>query len=240
MSDTNTPGEGAELDFDAIYRGESPLGDRAPWDIDGPQPDYVSLEEAGLISGAVLDSGCGTGENALFLAGRGYAVTGLDLAPTAIAIARRKAADRGLAATFDIADALELSGYHEQFDTVLDSGLAHLFDDDELTRYAAALHHACRPGASVHVLGISDRAAASIREGFGELVERMEAEMADGDMEFDQMLPSITADRLRAGFADGWTVASLVETTLRAILPFQAKPVDLLAWRGHFHRSAPA
>ena len=41
------------------------------WDIGRAQPVFVSLHEAGEISGDVLDVGCGTGENALFLAERG-------------------------------------------------------------------------------------------------------------------------------------------------------------------------
>ena len=49
-----------------------------------------------MISGSVLDAGCGTGETALYLAGRGHAVVGIDFAPAAIARARVKAAARGL------------------------------------------------------------------------------------------------------------------------------------------------
>ncbi len=45
---------------------ESAYQETAPWDIPGPQPAFVGLEEAGLIRGSVLDAGCGTGENALY------------------------------------------------------------------------------------------------------------------------------------------------------------------------------
>ena len=56
--------------FESAYAG------RAPWDIDGPQKAIV--EVADRIAGSILDAGCGTGENALFFAGRGHKVTGID------------------------------------------------------------------------------------------------------------------------------------------------------------------
>jgi len=58
--------------FEKAYHGTP------PWDIGRPQREFVRLEEAGKISGDVLDVGCGTGENALFLAGCGHAVWGVD------------------------------------------------------------------------------------------------------------------------------------------------------------------
>ncbi len=72
----------------------------APWDIPGPQPAFVGLEEAGAIHESVLDAGCGTGENALYLASRGHEVWGIDFVPVAIERAREKAKQRGLTAHF--------------------------------------------------------------------------------------------------------------------------------------------
>src|SRR5690349_12841758 len=67
----------------------------APWDIGRPQPAFVRLAAEGAFAGAVLDAGCGTGENALHVAARGLPVLGVDIAETAIAMAREKAAARG-------------------------------------------------------------------------------------------------------------------------------------------------
>ena len=77
-----------EPEFNPAYRGTP------PWDIGRPQPDFVRLEEAGEIQGSVLDVGCGTGEHVLYLASRGHDAWGVDLAPLAIDIARRKSAER--------------------------------------------------------------------------------------------------------------------------------------------------
>lgn len=76
-------------------------------------PDrIVAAEAAGLEPGRALDLGCGAGEVALALAVRGWAVTGVDLAERAVALARARAAARGLAATFVAADATRWSPPH--------------------------------------------------------------------------------------------------------------------------------
>ena len=53
-----------------------PYAGQAPWDIGRPQKAF--LDVADQITGSVLDAGCGTGDNALFFAGRGHKVTGID------------------------------------------------------------------------------------------------------------------------------------------------------------------
>ncbi len=80
----------------------------APWDTGHPQPAIARLAIEGGFAGLVLDAGCGTGENALHLAGLGLPVLGVDVAETALAIARAKAGDRGIEAEFAVADALRL------------------------------------------------------------------------------------------------------------------------------------
>ena len=79
----------------------------------------------------MLDAGCGTGENALYLGSLGVSVLGVDVAETALAIARAKAADRGIKVEFAATEAFELERLGRKFDTVLDSGLFHTFDGDE-------------------------------------------------------------------------------------------------------------
>ncbi len=72
--------------FEQMYQGQ------APWDTGRPQPAIVKLAEAGQIRGSVLDVGCGTGENLLYLAARGHEAWGLDFVPVAIERAKAKAA----------------------------------------------------------------------------------------------------------------------------------------------------
>ena len=113
--------------WDASYTTVAP----APWDIGRPQPAFARLADEGRLAGRLLDVGCGTGENALLAADHGADVTGIDIAPTAIARARAKASARGLAARFEVADALDLGRLGLTFDTVIDSGVFHVFGDDD-------------------------------------------------------------------------------------------------------------
>ncbi len=132
-------------------------GGRPTWDIGRPQGALVRLAGSGLIVGSVLEAGCGTGENALYLAARGHPVLGVDLAAAAIQRALAKAADRDLPAAFLVADALDLGALGRAFDTVVDVGLFHTLSDAERPRYAASLGAALRPGGRVFLLCWSDR-----------------------------------------------------------------------------------
>src|SRR2546430_15409582 len=76
-----------------------------PWDIGRSQPAIMRLAETGQITGLVLDIGCGTGENVLYLAEHGFVAAGIDGAPSAIRKARAKAKQRGLKARFELARA---------------------------------------------------------------------------------------------------------------------------------------
>lgn len=186
------------IDFEAIYQGrpiaEGLDGAAVPWDIQAPQPAIVALERDGRIRGQVLDVGCGRGDNATFLAGRGHQVTAVDASPTAIEQARERAGGAGV--TFAVADALTLAGYEGRFDTIVDSALYHCLPDNDRPRYAEALHRAARNGATLLLLCISDQAP----EG---------------------MPPSrVTAADLRTTLpAAGWEIESLEPTTIETVLP---------------------
>lgn len=165
------------------YTGEYP----APWDIGRPQPAFVRLAEAGCLTGRVLDVGCGTGEHALLAASHGADALGVDVAPAAIEQARSKAAERGLTARFTLGDALDLSplGLAETIDTVIDSGVFHVFSDDDRPRYVANLASVLRPAGITYLMCFSDRQPG----GFGPR--------------------RVSQDELREAFAAGWTIESI-------------------------------
>ncbi|TDH55101.1 class I SAM-dependent methyltransferase [Mycobacterium eburneum] len=156
MTDTS------EFEFDTAYRGESTqlgLGTKPPWSLGEPQPELAALIEAGKFHGDVLDVGCGEAAVSLHLAERGYTTVGLDLSPTAIDLARRAAAERGLTnATFEVADISAFTGYDGRFGTIVDSTLFHSIPVEAREGYQQSIVRAAAPGASYFVL-VFDKAA---------------------------------------------------------------------------------
>jgi SAM-dependent methyltransferase len=168
--------------WDDAYTGSVP----APWDIDRPQPVFVRLAEEGKLSGHVLDAGCGTGEQVLLAASDGAAdALGIDLSPAAIERARAKAVERGVKARFEVGDALNLGALGSGFDTLIDSGLFHVFSDEDRARYVASLATALKPGGHLYLMCFSDRQP-------GDFGPRR-----------------VREDELRAAFSDGWDVESI-------------------------------
>ena len=157
--------------FNEAYRGTP------PWDIGHPQGEIVRLVQSSEIRGAVLDVGCGTGENSLFLAAEGHEVWGIDSAPLALEKARLKAKDRQLNAKFLVHDALDLPSIGRKFDAVIDSGLFHVLSDEEREVFARGLATVLRPGGTYFMLCFSDKepdgggprriTQAEIRQTFG-------------------------------------------------------------------------
>ena len=116
----------------------------------------MRLASEGGFAGAVLDAGCGTGENALHVASLGLPVLGVDVAETALAIARAKAADRGIEVAFAAADAFQLERLGRRFATVLDCGLFHTFDGGERPGYVASLASVTEHDGTLYVLCFRD------------------------------------------------------------------------------------
>jgi len=168
--------------WDAVY---APGAAPPPWDIGRPQPAFLRLADRGLLSGQLLDAGCGTGEHALLAAARGAEAIGVDISPVAIARARDKAAERGLPARFEVADVLSLGQLAMTFDTILDSGVFHVFDDQDRARYVTSLASVLGSGGSCYLMCFSDREPG----GWGPRRVRQ--------------------DELRAAFSDGWAITSI-------------------------------
>jgi cyclopropane fatty-acyl-phospholipid synthase-like methyltransferase len=134
--------------FENFYAGP------APWDVGKPQPAFTAV--ANQVIGPILDAGCGTGEHALFFAARGHRVLGIDFVDEAIRRARAKATDRGLAVEFLVKDATALAGWGERFASVIDSGLFHVFSDDDRRRYVRGLAQVVEPSGRLFLLCFSD------------------------------------------------------------------------------------
>ena len=142
---------GVEI-FETHYAGKPGAG----WEIDGPQPAFAELARENEFRGRVLDLGCGSGENALMTAALGLDTTGVDAAPTGIAIASRRARERGLAVRFLVHDVLDFAELNEQFDTALDCGLFHCFQEADRPALVDALRAMVPEGARYFMMCFSD------------------------------------------------------------------------------------
>jgi SAM-dependent methyltransferase len=159
---------GLMMDFDKLYKeggarfgADGPTLDVIPWRLDGPQPIVTELADGGQIRGPVLECGCGLGDNALFLAERGYQVTAVDAAPSVIEQDLAKAAARNLTVDFRAADATVLDGIDGGFNTVLDSAMLHCLTDEQRRDYFAAIHRVTEPGARLHILCFPEAVSGS-------------------------------------------------------------------------------
>ncbi len=190
-----------------LYRGQrQPL-----WDIGHPQPAFVRLAEQGLLAGRVLDSGCGTGEHVLLAAAHGAAeATGVDLSAAAIEKAQAKAASRGISARFEVGDALNLGLPANSMTVLIDSGLFHVFTDEDRPRYVASLASVLEPGGCLYLMCFSERQPG------------------------DWGPRRVREEELRAAFADGWHVDSITADE------FEINPVgeetSAQAWLAVFRR----
>jgi len=206
--------------WDAAYAGSEP----PPWDVGQPQPAFVRLAGHGLLTGQVLDAGCGTGEQTLLAASSGAEALGVDVSPLALEQARGKAAARGIPAAaggqagtarFEVADALSLSDLGMSFDTVIDSGLFHVFDNGNRARYVASLASVLRPGGHLYLMCFSDRQPGA----FGPR--------------------RVSQDELRAAFRDGWTILAIAAESF-VINPGAFDTATAQAWLATVRRLPPS
>jgi SAM-dependent methyltransferase len=186
--------------FEDMYAGG------APWDIGKPQQPFMDV--ADRIRGDVLDAGCGTGDTAMFFAGRGCKVTGIDFLEVAISRAKQKAKERNVSATFLVKDATTLKAWKERFDNVLDSGLFHVFSDDHRRLYVEGLAHVLKTGGHLFLMCFSDQEPG------------------------EQGPRRISKGELHTAFKDGWTIESIepYQLEVRPNIQFQFSAGGPKAW----------
>src|SRR4029077_8257806 len=156
-----------------------------PWDIGRPQPPFVRLADAGKLQGRGACVGCATGEHVVLAASHGAEAMGVDVAELAIERARAKARQRGINAIFEVGDVLHLDRWGRQFDVITDSGVFHVFDDEERPVYVNSLRSALRPGGMYYLMCFSDRQPG------------------------DWGPRRVSQAELRAAFVDGWSIRSI-------------------------------
>lgn len=196
--------------FELLYKGQpapevGTLYQGLPaWEVGHPQPAFQQLVQQGKIKGPLLDVGCGAGETVLYFAEQGYEAWGVDFSPTAIWLAREKAAQRAVQATFHVGDALNLQQVlPSRFETIIDSGLFHNFSDEMRQPFVKSLESVLRKGGHYYLLCFSDQPPLPVKHP-----------------------RSISQHEIYETFQTGWHVQD-IQPTLFIILPF---PDGLPAW----------
>lgn len=151
-----------------------------PWDTGRPDFNLRDILETYEIPGRrALEIGCGTGDNALFLASRGFEVTATEIVETAMEAARSKACESGARCCFVLENILEKNIEGAPFDFVFDRGCFHTFDTArDRTKFAQSVcRHLVPDGYWLSLIGNADEK----REGPGpprrtalEIVEAVE------------------------------------------------------------------
>ena len=209
--------------FENAYKGEAQelgLGTKPPWSIGEPQPELAALIEAGKFRGDVLDVGCGEAAIELYLAELGFTTVGLDLSPTAVELARKEAAKRGLTnASFEVADISAFTGYDGRFGTIVDSTLFHSIPVEAREGYQQSIVRAAAPGASYFLL-VFDKAG-----------------MPDGPAN------PVTEDELRDIVSKYWTIDEVRPARIHGVFPDgfeQFFPVTDVRDEANGRKSVPA
>jgi cyclopropane fatty-acyl-phospholipid synthase-like methyltransferase len=201
--------ENVSKDRDLVAHYEANYATTPPWDIGRPQPAFAALAADGELGRTVLDVGCGTGEHVLMAAEAGCDAAGIDISPTAIRLAETKAQERGTPARFMVGDARHLESLGERFDTVLDCGLFHVFDDEDRLPFVDSLGHVVHSGGRYFMLCFSDEEPP----GWGPR--------------------RVTQREIHSAFAHGWDVTGIHATHLYVTI--RSEPVR--AWFASIKRT---
>ncbi len=146
-----------QVDIDEIYR-KMPQED-IPWNIAEPPKALVELIEGGKVRTCkAIDLGCGTGNHAIYLASKGFDVTGVDISPTAIRIAEENAKKKGVRCYFIVADVLgDLKEVKGTFDFAYDWELLHHVFPEQRKKYVGNVYGKLNPKGQYLSLCFSEK-----------------------------------------------------------------------------------
>ena len=143
-------------EWDQIYRGY-PL-EALPWELGKPRKVLIDLVEKGLVKkGKALDICCGAGTNALYLAKKGFQVTGIDISSKAVEYAKEKARKASARIQFQVENFLNLPFEDEEFDFIFDMGCFHHVKVEDRSTFIGGIHRVLKRGGSYLVVCFSYR-----------------------------------------------------------------------------------
>ena len=146
-----------QIDMDEIYRKMSP--EDIPWNVEEPPGTLVKLLDNGSVQPCkAVEFGCGLGNYTRYLSCRGFDVTGIDISPTAIGIAKDNARKKGVTCTFIVADVLgDLKKVEGPFDFAYDWELLHHIFPKYRKKCVENVYGNLKPGGSYLSLCFSEK-----------------------------------------------------------------------------------
>lgn len=141
------------MDWDARYQTND-----TPWERGEPAPPLVEFLESNALSGRALVPGCGSGNDARYLAAHGCSVVGVDISPSAIRQAQAQPNPPGADVSFQLCDFLNpQSGLPlEAFDLVFEHTCFCAIDPQRRKDYATAVHRHLKPGGQMLAILFTD------------------------------------------------------------------------------------
>jgi SAM-dependent methyltransferase len=118
-----------------------------PWDTGQPSGELMKvLQSSKVLAGNALEFGCGYGTNAIYLSERGFDVTAVDISPTAIQEAERRAKEKRVPVDFRVADLLADPDLGGPYDFLFDRGVYHAVRTVDLDAFLKLLERVSHPG----------------------------------------------------------------------------------------------
>ena len=145
--------EGSKI-YEEVYKK---FGDKTHWETDGPTEELVELVKK-IKPCPVLDIGCGTGKEAIFLAKEGYDSHGIDISPTAIKLAMKNAKEAKVNVNFQVGNVLALPYQDNSFGLVSDRGCFHLLNPTEREKFAEQVKRVLVKGGIYFMRCFNDKA----------------------------------------------------------------------------------
>lgn len=175
MSEPTVCGLSMSFDWDEAYRSGQY---RKEWDLSAGSQEIATCAALGIFpkNGLILDIGCGSGSDAVFLATLGFRVKALDISPAALELVKEKAANAGVKVETVHGSATMMPIDPASIDFALDRGLLHNLSDEEGRAYAKELARILKPGAGLLLRGAR--------------------------VSYDGNFNPITSERVRATFSD--------------------------------------
>lgn len=176
-----------------------------PWDDAQPPPEIVELAQR-LPTGRAVDLGCGFGRTAIYLAGLGWEVDGVDFVPQAIEEARRRALAAGVSdrARFTIASAADIPFLKPPYDLAVDVGCMHSFGEDDLLSYRNELRRLLPTGATYVLFAHLRDAEDPPGDGPRGIPEESILALLESDFVLERIERGITQVEDRPPWKSGW------------------------------------